>query len=103
MIEEQYELNLYGDDLVDVNISNMFDIKFLNMQKKLDEIHESMGKVRRKLFAEMGEVKRICLELKYENENLQSKLREVTNEKMEWVYSKGDRLFDVKERKEACG
>lgn len=44
------------------------------MQRQIDELVESMGKVRRKMFAELGEVKRICEDLKEENANLRQAL-----------------------------
>jgi hypothetical protein len=43
---------------------------FVDVQKKLDEMSESMSKVRKKLFAKMSEVEKICLSLQKENENL---------------------------------
>lgn len=44
------------------------------MQRQIDELVESMGKVRRKMFAELGEVKRICADLKEENAHLRQAL-----------------------------
>lgn len=44
------------------------------MQRQIDELVESMGKVRRKMFAELGEVKRICADLQAENANLKKAL-----------------------------
>jgi len=90
---------------LEFNIKNESDdeLKFSLMQKQISDMHESMGKVRRKLFSEMGEVKKLYEELKDENEKLRMKLKEMNNEKTEWVYTTEDRLFDVRERQEACG
>jgi hypothetical protein len=90
---------------LEFNIKNESDdeLKFSLMQKQINDMHESMGKVRRKLFSEMGEVKKLYQELKVENERLRMKLKEINNEKTEWIYTTEDSLFDVRERQEACG
>ena len=49
---------------------------FSSMQAKIDEAIESMGKVRKKLFAKMTEIEKMCLELKDENTLLKSLLGE---------------------------
>ena len=79
------------------------ELKFSEMQKQLNEMNESMGKVRRKLFAEMGELKKLLHEMKMENENMRNKLNEFSNEKTEWVYKSGDKLFELVKAQEACG
>ncbi len=91
----QMEFNINNDSATDVKLSLM--------QKQIDEMHESMGKVRRKLFGEMGEMKKLYTELKAENEGLKMQLKELKNEKTEWVYTKEDCLFDVQESRQACG
>lgn len=73
------------------------EIKIAIMQKQLDAMHESMGKVRRKLFSQMGELQKLYLELKTDNEILREVLRELKNEKTEWIYTQGGNLFDVRE------
>lgn len=73
--------------------------KLSSIQKQIDDMNTSIGKVRRKLFSEVGELKNMCEGLKKENEILKQKIRELTNEKTEWVYEKGDSLFDVREFK----
>lgn len=79
------------------------DVKLDQMQKQIDTAVESMGKVRRKLFSEMGELKKIMAELKVENETLKTQVRELKNEKIEWQYQKTDCLFDVREPAVAFG
>ena len=49
---------------------------FSSMQAKINEAIESMGKVRKKLFAKMTEIEKMCLELKDENTLLKSLLGE---------------------------
>lgn len=90
---------------LEFNINNISEseMKLLIMQKQLDEMNESMGKVRRKLFSEMGEVKKVCHNLQIQNEELRLKLKELKNEKTEWIYKTGDNLFDVRECQTACG
>ncbi len=71
------------------------------LQKQIDDLNESMGKVRRKLFCEISELKKSYSELRKENHELKSKLMQACNEKTEWVYQEADCLFDVRKYKEA--
>jgi hypothetical protein len=48
--------------------------KLHQMQKQIDESVESMGKVRRRLFAQMSELKKEMFELKQVNESLKQTL-----------------------------
>ena len=64
------------------------EIKLGYMQKKLDEMADSMGKVRRKLFSEMTEIKKENIRLKQIVEGMQS-------EKITWQYGQGNCLFDA--------
>jgi DNA repair exonuclease SbcCD ATPase subunit len=77
------------------------------MQKQIDQFCDSMGKVRKKLFAELTQMKKVCEELQKENENLKCLLKEIKNEsnikKMQWTYGQNDCLFDVREYKSATG
>jgi len=43
-------------------------------QKRVDEIEESLDKVRKRLFAEVGALKKICSLLIHENEEIKSYL-----------------------------
>lgn len=79
------------------------DVKLACMQKQIDNTIESMGKVRRKLFSQMGELKKEMAELKVENESLKEKVRLLNDEKIEWEYKKEDCLFDVQEPVVAFG
>ena len=88
---------------LELNIENKTpeEIRLSLMQKQIDQMGESMGKVRRKLFAEMGEMKKLYLEVQRENEELKSLLRSLKNEKTEWIYSQNGFLFDVVDSQKA--
>lgn len=73
------------------------NIKLASMQKQIDIMSESVGKVRKKMFAELGEVKKLLHTLKTENETLKKEIRELKGEKIEWLYPESDYLFAVKE------
>lgn len=95
MNEIEYELNLDN--------ASETDVKFSNMQKQIDGACESMNKVRKKLFAENGEMKKLYQKLTNEMEDLREQVRRLQSEKVEWVYGTGDCLFDVRESKQASG
>lgn len=88
MNEIQLEFNL--------NDASETDVKLAYMQKQLNEIAESMGKVRRKMFAELSEMKKILTDIKNENEQLRNQIKDFKNEKTDWDYCKGEYLFQVK-------
>lgn len=71
------------------------DIKLSLMQKQIDEMNESMGKVRRRLFSEVSEAKKLISALQIENQILKKYIMEIKNEKTEWAYGQGGYLFDV--------
>lgn len=85
----QLELNLED--------KNSQEMKLFILQKQIDTMNESMGKVRRKLFMELGAMKKLCLTLVTENEVMKQQLREVRNEKIEWLYASNDTLFSEKQ------
>lgn len=70
-------------------------------QEQLDAMHESMGKMRRSLFAQLGELKKQYFNLKTENEDLREQLKQLTQEKTNWQYGQGNCLFDVSTPKRA--
>ena len=90
---------------LEFNLDNETDseAKLSYMQKQIDDMHESMGKVRRKLFAQVGEIQKEHYALKQENVELKKTLKEMKGEKTEWIYAQGDSLFDVREYQKACG
>jgi hypothetical protein len=94
MTATQLELNLQSDSE---------DLKFCLVQNQIDAINDSMGKVRRKLFSELGEIKKMFFELKKENEFLKAEVKSLKNETTEWNYGTGDCLFDVRECAQRAG
>lgn len=59
-----------------------------DMQRQIDAMHESMGKVRRNLFAQVGDLTKSCMEIR---EDVQ-KLKGVS--KTQWIYEQdGESLF----------
>lgn len=63
----QYEFNLE-------NLSES-ELQMKSMQSQIDEACESMGKVRRRLFAQMADLKKDMFEIKQENESLRAQLK----------------------------
>lgn len=70
------------------------------MQKQIDKLCGSMEKVRKKLFAEQGEMKKLCVALQQENEELKSTVRELKHGKTQWTYGQNGCLFDVSKHQE---
>lgn len=91
----QLELNLESRSSHEMQLSLM--------QKQIDQMCDSMGKVRRKLFSEMSEMKKLFAQLEEENFNLKTTLKELKNERTEWTYGQNGCLFDVREHQEAVG
>lgn len=85
----QLELNL-NDETSDA-------LKVVVMEKKLFELSDIMGKVRRKLFCELGEVRKVCDQLRDENRKLRELVANMTGRKPEWVYLQDGFLCDLKE------
>lgn len=90
---------------MELNLKNEsgHDLQLNQMQQQIDALNQSMGKVRRRLFAEISDLKNICQILKIENEELKSRLRREKNEKLEWVYGDGESLFTLKEYQASVG
>lgn len=70
------------------------------MQKQIDLLCISTDKVRRRLFAELDTVKKLCANLQQENETLKSKLKGLNHDKVEWTYGQNGCLFDVRKHQE---
>ena len=85
--EIQLELNLYNktEDQLTLEV----------MQKQLDQMCESVGKVRRKLFAEMDMVKKQFAIMQKENEDLKILVKSFKTEKTDFSYSQNGLLFNV--------
>lgn len=89
MGEIQLELNLKNESNAAASLSEI--------QHQIDTMNESMGKVRRRLFSELGEVKKALAEVQQENRELRQTVKKLRNEKTEWVYNKDGQLFQVLE------
>ncbi len=88
MVPIQLEFNIGEENEVDARIS------FL--QKQIDSMNESMGKVRRKLFSQVTQLEKLCKELKLENKELKKVVLGKHNEPIEWEYGQGEHLFLLK-------
>ena len=88
---------------LEINLENKSqeELRFSDFQRQIDMMNESFGKVRRRLFCELGEMKTMYIEIQKENEYLKTTVKGLRNEKTEWIYAQGDCLFDVREYKEA--
>ena len=58
-------------------------------QKQIDDLKESLRKIQKKLFAEVGTLKKECLELREENRALRAS-------SVEYTYNQQGYLFDIK-------
>lgn len=94
---------------MDIQLEFNFDGKtaeemtLYHMQKQVDKLCGSMEKVRKKLFAELGEVKKQYVTLQQENEDLKSIVKELRYGKTQWTYGQNGSLFDVRKYQEATG
>ena len=91
-MEIQLELNIENKSPEEMSLSLM--------QKQFDELTVSMGKVRRKIFAELGEMKKLMGLVQQENEELKSILKDATHGKTQWTYAQNGCLFDVSKHQE---
>jgi hypothetical protein len=79
------------------------EMTLYHMQKQIDKLCISMEKVRKKLFAEQGELKKQYLTLQQENDDLKSIVQEIKHGKTQWTYGQNGSLFDVRKYQEAAG
>lgn len=88
---------------LEFNFDNMSpkDLLLAQMQKQLDEACTSMGKVRRKMFAELGEFRRQVDLLLQENAKLKHQMMKMAGQKTDWAYWKDECLFMVCEPSES--
>lgn len=69
------------------------EMQMTSMQKQIEEISISMDKVRKRLFAELSEVKKLYADLKKEHDDMKALFKEVKTDDPEWVYKQGNSLF----------
>lgn len=89
MIETQLELNIED--------KTSQEMQLWLMQRQLDEMADSMGKVRRRLFFELGSMKKDFADLALENNKLRLQLNQMRNSPDEWIYGQEEYLFKIKE------
>jgi hypothetical protein len=77
----------------DFDEDDKIDMRLKEMQLQLNAMTETNMKVRKKLFAETGELKKLVISLKIKNEMLERQIREATGKKEEWSYLSEDSLF----------
>ena len=65
------------------------------MQHQIDLMHESLNKTRKRLFFEMGELRKLCHQLRAENGELKETVREIKGDKIEWLYASDGNLFGI--------
>lgn len=82
-MEVQLELNLD-------NLDNQ-DLQIRELEDRFNKLNDSMGKVRRRMFQELGEVKKMVAFLQAENSELKAAIRQ----KIEYEYVKDDYLVRV--------
>lgn len=64
-----------------------------HMQSQISAMKDSMDRVRRRLFAQMSEIQKMCLLLQSENMDLKSKIDE--KKKIDWIYGENGNLFET--------
>lgn len=88
-METQLELNIEDKTPAEMQLHLM--------QKQIAEMNESMGKVRRRLFFELGSMKKDFADLAAENNKLRLQLNQMRNSSDEWVYGQEECLFKIRE------
>lgn len=69
------------------------NVHLFNMQRQIDTLCGSMGKVRRRIFSELGEMKKMYADLLKENEVLRARINDLKHANKDWVYDKEGFLF----------
>ena len=86
----QLELNLENRSPLEMQVAIM--------QKQIDLLSESTAKTRKRLFAEIGDLKKTCQKLEQENQSLRIEIEISKSEKCEWRYLEGGSLFEYKQK-----
>ena len=91
-------------DQLEFSISNEteLELRLKEMEKHLEEMHQTVDKVRKRLFSEIGNLKYLLEEMRLENFSLKETIRRMTDEKTPWVYKQKDNLFDLGDCQEKC-
>lgn len=88
---------------LEFNLDNKtpYEVKISQLENQVYEISTSLGKVRRRLFSELGQMKKLYLELQKENQELKNILQDREHEPTQWRYAENDYLFDIQEHNKA--
>lgn len=78
------------------------ELKIHQMQVQIDAACDSMGKVRRKLFAEWDAAKKEIQALRQENADLKEKFALTNKPKTDWIYGYGEHLFALPHTTDIC-
>ena len=69
--------------------------ELISLRQEMEAMKESVGKVRRKMFAELGEMKKSYFAVYVELEKAKDDLRKLKNERTDWIYKEGEYLFQI--------
>lgn len=71
--------------------------KFEFVEKQVNEIRLSSERVRKSMYAQLNELKKLCYLQKAEIEKLKHEYEKYGFQKREWVYGQEDDLFTLRE------
>ena len=71
------------------------EVRIRQLQSQIDEMEESMGKVRRRLFYQLSEVQKICFNLQNENLELKKIIKEIKNETSDTILEEKSLFFTI--------
>lgn len=77
------------------------EIKINYVQKENALLRESLRKIQKRLFAEVSDLRKLCIMEMQEKEELKSLVRKMINEKAEWLYGEANCLFYERKDKTA--
>lgn len=80
---------------LEFDLDNTENQEIFVIQKQIDQLNESLGKARRKLFAEMGELKKLYHQVLEENQELKNLVEDLKKQKPTWEYFQNDDLFKI--------
>jgi hypothetical protein len=85
MNAQQLEFDLFTDQTIECRLDMV--------SRQVNELSDSCGKVRRKLFGEVGSLKKICKMLIQENMVMRKAIAEMGGAVGEWSYCSDEELF----------
>jgi len=85
MNAQQLEFDLFTEESIDCRLDTI--------HRQVNELSDSCGKVRRKLFGELGSLKKICKLLLEDNLAMRKAIAELDGKVGEWAYCDNEELF----------